>query len=68
VRQLKDAITSGAPEGVVGNVNCSTIRTAALTAALERANQLRCRSDDAAWLFEVAEALLELREGETSAH
>ena len=61
VRQLREAVASGGLTGVVGRVNAGAISVAALEAALDRAQVLKCRSDVAVWLYEVAESLFDLR-------
>ena len=60
-RGLREAIEAGGASGAVGNTNRSHVATAALEAALKKAAALKCRSDEATWLYQVTEALLEAR-------
>lgn len=58
---LREAIESGGVTGAVGNTNRGAVATAPLDAALKKASSLKCRSDEAQWLFQVTEALLDAR-------
>ena len=59
---LREAMDGGAARGPVGAVRRDAISTAGLRSALAQAGSLKCRSDEALWLYEVAEALLSARD------
>jgi sugar diacid utilization regulator len=63
VKGLRAAISAGGPAGVVGNVPRAAVNSAILAAALQKAHQLKCRSQEAVWLAQVAQALKDMREG-----
>jgi hypothetical protein len=63
INTLKEAIHTGSPTGIVGAVPRATINVSLIQAAIKKAQAIKCRSDEALWLFELAQAVLELRIG-----
>ena len=63
VTELSKAVEGGCIKGEPGHLNGATINSAPLTAAIKLANTLQCRTEQAVWIYEVAEALLDLRKG-----
>jgi hypothetical protein len=58
---LRQCIATGAATGKVGALDTASARVDGLQAAMKRARELVCRTSEARWLFEVAEALSEMR-------
>ncbi|KAA0165511.1 hypothetical protein FNF31_01856 [Cafeteria roenbergensis] len=61
LRGLGASLCEGRARGVVGDLDASSAEVQGLQAAIAQATRLVCRTEEARWLFEVAEAVAELR-------
>ena len=61
VTECSRVVEQGCVSGTPGNLDLDAIQTTPLVAAIRLARQLQCRTEQASWIFEVAETLLELR-------
>jgi hypothetical protein len=61
VTECGKAVEQGFVTGVPGNLRLDSVQTTPLMSVIKLCRQLQCRTEQAAWMFEVAEAVLELR-------